>query len=314
VQIHVAAGAVEDARGRVLITKRPDHVHQGGLWELPGGKLETGEAPEAGLARELHEELGIRVLASRPLIRVHHDYGDRRILLDVRRVTSFAGAPHGREGQPIAWVHPDAMKQVTFPAADHPVISALRLPELYLITGDDPPDPDSFLDRLSRALLGGVRLVQLRAHALSEPDYSDLAKGAFQLCELHGARLLLNRDSFPARDLPFHGLHLTARRLANLERRPVDAGRLVGASCHSDEDLSRAAQLHLDYALLSPVRSTASHPEAQPLGWERFATLTDKARLPVYALGGLTPDDLDQAFAHGAQGIAAIRGLWSDYR
>ena len=83
--IHVAVGAVVDECGRVLVTRRPDHVHQGGLWEFPGGKLEPGEDLARGLERELREELGIRVGSSEPLIRVQHDYGDRCVLLDVCR-------------------------------------------------------------------------------------------------------------------------------------------------------------------------------------------------------------------------------------
>lgn len=308
--IHVVAAALADPQGRVLIAKRPERVHQGGRWEFPGGKLEPGETPAVALARELNEELGIRILSSRPLIRVHYDYGDRHVLLDVHRVTGYAGDPHGREGQPIAWIHPDAMDPAAFPAADRPIISALRLPECYLITGEDPHTPDRFMDRLDRVLARGVRLVQLRAHDLSDDDYVGLAQGAFRLCARHGTRLLLNRDPHLVRDLPCHGLHLTGWRLAALVRRPLGDQRLVGASCHTTRDLAHAAHLGLDYALLSPVRATRSHPDAQPLGWARFAALAEGAGLPVYALGGLGPGDLDVAFAHGAQGIAAIRGFW----
>ena len=310
--IHVVAGAIPDARGRILITRRPNQAHQGGRWEFPGGKLEPGETPPAALARELDEELGIRLLSSRPLIRVRHDYGDRRILLDVRRVGGYVGEPRGREGQPLAWVHPRAMDPEVFPAADGPVIAALRLPERYLITGADSRVPERFLDCLDRALAQGVHLVQLRAHALSDADYGRLAVEAFRLCTGHGARLLLNRDSASVRDLPGHGLHLTAWRLHRLTHRPGDDRQLIGASCHDARELSHAARLGLDYALLSPVRATRSHPDAHPLGWPRFAALAEGAGLPVYALGGLGPADLERAFVHGAQGIAAIRGLWPD--
>ena len=97
---------------------------------------------------------------------------------------------------------------------------------------------------------------------------------------------------------------------------PATQGRATGgwcgASCHDARDLQRAADLGLDYALLAPVQPTATHPEAQSLGWARFAELADRAALPVYALGGLGPADLDTAIQHGAQGVAAIRGLWPD--
>ena len=306
------AGAILDNAGNVLVTRRPDHVHQGGLWEFPGGKLEPGETPETGLARELMEELGIAVYASRPLIRVHHDYGDRHILLDVRRVDAFGGTPRGLEGQPLSWLAPEDMDPTTFPAADRPIIAALRLPALLPITGPDPRDPDAFLERLGRVIGGGVRLIQLRAHDLDDAAYRDLALRAFDLCETAKVRLLLNRDPDRVADLPRHGLHLGAHRLAVLDRRPGRSSDLVGVSCHDAAELSQAARLGLDFALLSPVKPTATHLQARPLGWERFAELADAASLPVYALGGLAPTDLSDAIRHGAQGIAAIRSLWPE--
>ena len=94
-RVHVAAAVIRGADGRVLIAKRPQDKHQGGLWEFPGGKVEEGEAVERALARELEEELGIRVEAARPLIQVQHDYPDKQVLLDVWEVSSFTGEPHG---------------------------------------------------------------------------------------------------------------------------------------------------------------------------------------------------------------------------
>ncbi|QGU31866.1 Nudix family hydrolase [Thermochromatium tepidum] len=311
--IHVMVGVIADSAGRILITRRPDQVPQGGLWEFPGGKLESGESPESGLARELDEELGIQVHASRPLIRVQHDYGDRRVLLDVHRVDRYGGVPHGREGQPLTWLVPEALDPALFPAADRPIITALRLPPLMLITGEDPGRADAFLARLGRALEAGVRLVQLRAHPLGARDYARLAQAAYDLCNHRGAKLLLNRDPAEVSGVPRHGLHLNSRVLMGLKGRPGRSDEWVGASCHDPEQLARAVTLGLDYALLSPVRPTASHPGARPLGWETFAAWVDPVPLPVYALGGLTMDDLDAAFRHGAQGIAAIRGLWPGY-
>ncbi len=309
--IHVAAGAIADARGRILLARRPDRAHQGGLWELPGGKLEAGETPEQALVRELREELGIQVTASRPLIRVPHDYGDRRILLDVHRVLDYRGAPSSREGQPLSWVHPDAMDLGQLPAADRPVVTALQLPERYLITGDDPADPAPFLRRLARALANGVRLVQLRAHGCTDAAYAELATRAEPLCRAHGAKLLLNRAPGVAAGLPGHGLHLPAAGLRGLGQRPDGPWGLIGASCHNAAELALAAAIGLDYALLSPVCATRSHPDSAPLGWQRFRELIDPVPLPVYALGGLGADDLDQAIRHGAQGIAAISAFWS---
>ena len=264
----------------------------------------------------MDEELGIEVRTSQPLIRVHHDYGDRHILLDVHRVTAYAGVPLGREGQPLAWLAPDAMDPAQFPAADRPIITALRLPQRLLITGPDPRDPMTFLARLGRAVQDGIRLVQLRAHALDDAAYRELAVRAYQVCAEAGARLLLNRDPAAVAGCPRHGLHLSTRLLSALDQRPGHigerVGELVGASCHNAAELARAASLGLDYAVLSPVKPTATHPNAQPLGWTRFGDLVDPCPLPVFALGGLAPADLSVAIHHGAQGIAAIRGLWPE--
>jgi 8-oxo-dGTP diphosphatase len=310
--VHVAAAAIEDRDGRILLAKRPDHVHQGGLWEFPGGKLETGETPAEGLARELAEELGIRVLDSTPLIRVHHDYGDRHVLLDVHRVTRYSGEPHGREGQPLRRQHPRDMRPGDFPAADRPIISALRLPSRMLITGADPARPTEFLQRLQRSLEGGIRLVQLRAPNLAERDFQALASAAAELCRTASASLVLNPP--PAcKTLPAGpGLHLTARRLMATRERPLPEDRLVGASCHNAGELAQAGRLGLDYALLSPVRPTASHPDSAPLGWARFFELADRAAVPVYALGGMSPEDVDRARHAGGQGVAGISGFWAE--
>jgi 8-oxo-dGTP diphosphatase len=83
-----------------------------------------------------------------------------------------------------------------------------------------------------------------------------------------------------------------------------------GASCHNQQELARAAELGLDYALLSPVQPTDSHPGAPTLGWDAFAKLIEDYSLPVYALGGLAPGDMETAWHHGAHGICMLRGAW----
>jgi 8-oxo-dGTP diphosphatase len=100
------------------------------------------------------------------------------------------------------------------------------------------------------------------------------------------------------------------RIAATLERRPLPAGRWVGVSCHDAAGLDHAARIGADFATLSPVLPTASHPQRAALGWERFAEVAASATLPVFALGGLDDEDLEAARMAGAQGIAAIRGLW----
>ncbi|MGE0080934.1 MAG: Nudix family hydrolase [Thiohalomonadaceae bacterium] len=309
--LHVAAAVIRDGAGRVLIAERPAHLHQGGLWEFPGGKVEPGEDVRAALARELEEELGIAVRACSPLIRVRHRYPDRNVLLDVWEVSAFAGEPHGREGQPVRWVDAETLPAFSFPAANLPIITAARLPRQYLIT-PEPGNDDAFLVRLEQRLRAGVRLVQLRCKSRSGAAFAALAREAVRIAQGQGARLLLNGEPAQALALGADGVHLTSAALRALGARPLPAGYWVAASCHDVEDLAHAAAIGVDFAVLAPVQPTASHPGAPALGWEAFHALTELSRIPVYALGGLGPADLAQACRHGAQGIAAIRGLWFD--
>jgi 8-oxo-dGTP diphosphatase len=124
--IHVVAGALFDEQGRVLIAQRPPGKHMAGGWEFPGGKLEPGEQPLAGLKRELQEELGIETLEATPLIAYEHGYSDRRVLLDLWLVSRYAGEPSSVEGQPLQWVMIDELETVGLLEADRPMIPALR--------------------------------------------------------------------------------------------------------------------------------------------------------------------------------------------
>jgi 8-oxo-dGTP diphosphatase len=308
--INVAAAAIFDSESRVLVTKRADHLHQGGLWEFPGGKCEAGESMSQALRRELKEELGILPLACEPLIRIRHDYGDRNLVLGFFRVTRYEGEARGLEGQPLKWLFPSEMVPDDFPAADRPVISALQLPCRYLITGDDEYQPVQFVQRLDRALERGVGIVQLRLHGIPDVTYRDLLNACLLRCHEAGARLIINRpDQVVTWWGEADGIHLTTRQLMMLESRPAGAG-LVGASCHSLDELQRASLLGVDYVLLSPVAPTRSHPEASALGWARFAEWVDQVNIPVYALGGMRAGDLKQAKLAGAQGVAGISTYW----
>jgi 8-oxo-dGTP diphosphatase len=309
-RLHVAVAAIFDERQRVLICRRPPHVHQGDLWEFPGGKVEPGETTASALRRELKEEIGIDVISARPLIRVHHDYPDRDVLLDVWRVEDFSGVAAGHEGQPICWVSPRELGRFRFPAANLPIIKAVSLPDRYLITPQPGSDVETFLARLDAAVCRGVTLVQLRAKQWVLPDYRGLVKRTLGICHACNARLLLNAEPSLALELGADGVHLTSARLLALRERPLDSRYLVGASCHDRRELEHACAMNLDFAVVSPVRETASHPGAKALGFAGLRDLTERADLPVYALGSMAETDLVRAFNHGAQGIAAIRGLW----
>jgi 8-oxo-dGTP diphosphatase len=308
--VHVAAAALIDRGDRVLLTRRHDDSHQGGLWEFPGGKLEPTESVAAGLVRELREELGIEVTAHRPLIRITYHYADRSVLLDVHLIDGWRGEPQGLEGQPLVWVARQHLRDYPMPAADVPIVTALQLPSTYLITPPRLDDRGTFLRTLEASLQTGIRLVQLRLFDLKGDDLLTIGREACALCHAHGARLLFNGDAQLATAIGADGLHLNSRQLAAHATRPAGAAQLLAASCHSPADLAQAAALGADLAVLSPVLPTRSHPDAEPLGWDRFAAWVDDVALPVYALGGMRPELVATAWQHGAQGVAGIRGWW----
>lgn len=308
--IHVAVAVIEDEVGRVLLARRHADAHQGGLWEFPGGKLDAGETIEQALLRECREELGIELLEHRPLIRISHHYPDRSVRLDVHKVSAFRGEPHGMEGQPLVWAAQDALLDYEMPAADLAIVNAIRLPTRYLITPDKFDDPGRFLDQLQQRLAATPCLVQLRLSGLSAAAHEAMAHDVLAVCLKQSSPLLVNADMELARRIGAAGVHLKAQQLQTLTQRPQDL-EWVAASCHSGDDLQRAAELGLDFAVLSPVLPTASHPGATTLGWRGFSELVDEALIPVFALGGMDEGDLQDAWEAGAQGIAAIRGLWS---
>ena len=327
-RIHVVAGVLEDAAGRVLITQRPAGKSLAGSWEFPGGKLAPGEERLAGLARELEEELGIRVRphAARPLIRYLHRTPELEIELDAWRVLARDGEPRGLEQQAIAWRAPETLLDIGLLPADAAIVTAIRLPSMCAVS---PPraaaGEEAYLDALEGvALAGQAGLICLRRPDLDAHALLELAAGAACRVEGTGARLLLHGDPAvlgPALAAPppalaarlqgaVAGLHVPGRYLGALRARPVPETFWFGVSCHDAGQLEAAHALRADYAFLGPVRATASHPGEPGIGWKAFAALVAELPLPAYAIGGLGAGDLETAWAAGAQGIAAIRGLW----
>lgn len=315
--IEVAVGVIQDADGRVLVSRRHEQAHQGGKWEFPGGKREPCESITDALSRELKEELGISVKDCEPLIRIRHEYPEKTVLLDVRTVTRFEGVPHGREGQPVLWKPAAELDPDDFPPANRAIIQALRLPDRCLVTPDASEYPlKEFIGHVEAALHAGIRLLQFRSHALSQQDYFKLAGKVAAMSAGCNAQCFLNAppawwSALLDSDIRAAGFHLTGQALREVQQRPEG---LLSVSCHAREDVERANNIRADFIFISPVKPTASHPEAPALGWDNFAALAEHAAIPAYALGGLTAADIATARQSGAQGIAAIRGLWPDFK
>ncbi len=299
--VEVAAAVIERADGSFLLAQRPAGKVYAGWWEFPGGKVEAGEPAAAALARELHEEIGIEVVKAYPWVSRVHVYEHAVVMLHFYRVVEWRGEPHAREGQALAWQRLGEPVLEPMLPANGPVLASLALPLEYAITDAESLGLDGMLAYAELRLQQGLRMIQVRDKALPERDF--LIRELVERAGKHGARVLVN--SGPAAD----GIHYTAAQLMTLKSRPLQA--LSGASCHTVQELGRAMAIGLDFAVLGQVRATATHPGAKTLGWEGFARIAANASIPVYAIGGLTREDLDNAREAGGHGLAMIRGSWT---
>ena len=125
-KVWVAAGVIENKLGEILIAKRLQHLHQGGKWEFPGGKVEANELAQQALARELAEEVDLEVTLAKPMMKLEYDYGDKIVILDIWHVQQFNGEAKGLEGQEVRWVAKTEIAQYEFPAANVPIVTAIE--------------------------------------------------------------------------------------------------------------------------------------------------------------------------------------------
>jgi len=304
--LDIAAGVLQRRDGQVLIARRRPGTDGAGKWEFPGGKVEPGESNRAALDRELVEELGIQVRQARPLLSFSHAHTHRRVNLQMWLVTDWQGEPASCEGQPLAWTAPDGLRGYDLLAANKPIVDALRLPPQYLITPAFEGDGEAFAARLRRCVESGVRLARLRQPGLDDTAYTGLANQLTNSLAGCDVSLLLDR---PLNVRGAAGMHLSFEQARQIGR-PDSCDGWFGVSCHNREELLSAQDMGADFATLSPLKPTQTHPQARPLTWDGFTAGRTGIAMPVYALGGLTPADLDDAWTAGAQGIAAIRGLW----
>ncbi len=313
--VEVSAAVLQRTDGSYLLAQRPPDKIWAGYWEFPGGKVEPGETAHDALVRELREELGIEVVTAYPWITRVFAYPHATVRLNFFRVTEWRGELHPHEGQQFAWQPPllpvdgsgRAAVEPLLPA-NAPVLRALSLPHVYAISNAAELGADLFLAKLQARLEAGLRLIQLREKDLSRDELRVLALRTGAMAHEYGARSLLNGDVALAREVGADGVHLTSAQLAELKERP--AIDWCAASCHGAEELRRAEALGCDFALLSPVLPTQSHPGAPVLGWEKFAAVAAGSSIPVYALGGLKQEDMQTAWQCGAHGIALLRQAW----
>ena len=302
VKVTEVAAAVIERPGEFLLAQRPEGKPYAGYWEFPGGKIEPDENARAALDRELKEELGIEVTEATPWITRMYVYTHATVRLHFFRVTGWNGEPQPLEDQAIRWQvvgRPDVAPMLP---ANAPVLAALALPPVMIVSDAQRMGIDPWIAALAQRAPGERMLVQLREKGMERMKFQHLLSRALVRAEPFGSRVVVNsaNGEYPQ----CGGVHLTAAALMASERRPD--GVLVGASCHDEREIAQAAKIGVDYIVVGPVKATASHPGATPLGWERLEALIHDQPMPAYAIGGLARGALAEARRHGAHGVALL--------
>ena len=304
----VAVAIITKPDGSFLLAQRPAGKPYAGYWEFPGGKVEPNETVHAALLREIKEELGLAITQAYPWVTQIFTYPHATVKLHFYRVTAWQGEPHPHEGQIFSWEHAESVSVAPVLPANGPIMRGLSLPPLMGVSNLAELGEAMFFARLEIALRQGLRLVQVREKNLADGALVAFARRVTQRAHAYGARVLLNAAPELAAKAGVDGVHLSAQQLLQTTTRP--AATWCGASCHTREELDRAAQLQLDYAVLGAVLPTASHPGLPGLGWEQVRSLTKDYALPIYVIGGMQQPHLETAWECGAHGIAMLRGAW----
>ncbi|MCU4360101.1 MULTISPECIES: NUDIX domain-containing protein [Acinetobacter] len=284
-------------RGKILVGWREEQQHQGGKHEFPGGKVEQGETPEEACRREIYEEVGIGLKDWHQFDYIHHEYDD--IIVNLHLFHSYVpdqllNLIH----QPWAWYTREQLLHLNFPKANKDIITRLYWPHLIKISNTLKPveNSDALLYWRIEDEFGPREVEQLIA--LNEGQRSNL---------------IINVDIWqqlsPELQKQIKTVHLKQSQLMNLHKGDLTVGVRYIAACHDAVSLKQAQQIGCDAVFVSPVKPTTTHPEAVALGWERFSDLAQNSQIPVFALGGVHPDDLATAQQHGAYGLAGIRNF-----
>lgn len=330
--INVAVGILARPHGEVLLARRPAGKPYEGWWEFPGGKFEPGEDAAQAAERELEEELGIRVISSRPWLVREHVYEHAHVRLFFRRIVAWRDEPKGREGQQLAWKLVGSIDVDPLLPPSRDPLRWLGLPDIYAVSDASRCGISAWLTSFDKWLgeagtsassSAEVRhMLLLREPLMDKGDFDRLFREVMARVALSGTRVLVSSrhpDEYAkeASDRTCGGVHLTAQDMYAMVQRPreeIAAWRLnhalAAASCHREVDLQIAGRLSLDMVVCGPILPTQSHPGEATLGWEAFARMIALTPVPVYALGGLQHYHLSRAQDAGAHGIAMQRSIW----
>jgi 8-oxo-dGTP diphosphatase len=311
-RLHVVVGVIiNSANNKVLLSKRTPGQHLEGLWEFPGGKVESDETVISALNRELKEELGIKINSASQLTTVKHDYPDKKVLLDVWIVDDWSNEPLGKEDQELSWSSIDELSQYTFPDANKHIVQTLSLSQKYLISLPSYKEESKLFSVLEKCFSTDMKLFQLRLEQRKQPEFSSLLIKLFELATNYNARIILNGCPSDINEYKVHGIHLNSKELLKYNKRPISEDYILGASCHNETELLHAERINVNYAFLSPIKKTNSHPDVKEIGWDIFNNISRKIKIPIYALGGMSLEDMEVAKSNNAYGIAMISSVWN---
>jgi 8-oxo-dGTP diphosphatase len=241
--VDVAACIVRSGEGNVLLAERSARQVSAGYWEIPGGKIDSGESPEAAAARELREEVGLEVRALRPWITYDYAFPTKTIRLHFFAADDWTGTPHGREGQRIAWVDPGRVTVAPILPSNERVLRALALPREYLAFDAAPASIDRTLEAMASAFASGTRFACLRATAVGSEQRSALARRAAECARPYDALVALEGTALEARRSGVSA-HTRAAALAAMAARPNVTMWVAG--CRTEGDLAVASRLGAD--------------------------------------------------------------------
>lgn len=311
-RVEVAAAVIERPDGTFLLGQRAPDTFYPGYWEFPGGKLEPGENAQAALVRELEEELGLSVQRADPWIVREHQYEHAHVRLHFFRVRAWQGEVRDHVHSALEWQRADALSVSPMLPANAPVLRALALPMHLAITSphtESTSDTIGKIDALAQHWQAQPHkpMVMLRKPEMSDAEFAQYAYATVPRIHQHQLQCVVHGRIALAEQLQC-GVHLSSRQLMQTTTRPNTT--IVGASCHNAQELQHAAQLGMDYAVLGAVLSTPTHPNDLGMGWEKFAQLVQGLPMPVFAIGGTGPANIDRAWQAGAHGVAGISAYW----
>ena len=308
--LHVAIAVIYNEKSEILIQQRSRNVPMAGLWEFPGGKVEHGESPKMALRRELQEELGITLRQAKFFFNFNFQYPDQTICFHVFKVEGFENTPSSNEGQAFHWQAVDDLPLDSMPLANQTIVQSMQLQTQYMIA-----DQDVYAEQLEQQIKKqvslGIRLIQLRAKSLSKEHYLKLLSKVQEWVADKEVKLILNcpLNWLTAEQWPQSHLSSKELQLAYVKQQLGEKHEYFSASVHNEDEINMANALSIRCVLLGPVLRTPTHSACEPIAWAGFQRLTNMSNWPVFALGGMTADQLTVAQAHAGHGIAGIRAF-----